>query len=150
MGDAGRPGAEREIARLDRADCLRLLAGVPIGRLIFTVNALPAVRPMNFALDDGLILLRTAPDSTVARKVDGQVVVFQVDELDAATSSGWSITVTGRAALVTDPDAIARYLAVPLAPWAPGTKELFVTVGIELAEGVRIERPAAAGPGSRA
>lgn len=29
---------------------------MPVGRLIFTVNALPAVRPMNFALADGLIL----------------------------------------------------------------------------------------------
>jgi hypothetical protein len=36
--------------------------------------------------------------------------------LDAATSSGWSVTVTGRAALVTDPEAIRRYQAVPLVP----------------------------------
>jgi hypothetical protein len=42
---------------------------VPVGRLIFTVNALPTVRLMNFALVDGLIVIRTADDSTVARKV---------------------------------------------------------------------------------
>jgi hypothetical protein len=33
------------------------------------------------------------------------------DELDSATSSGWSVTVTGRAVLVTDPEAAARYRA---------------------------------------
>jgi uncharacterized protein len=59
-------------ARLDRSESLRLLASVPVGRLIFTVNALPAVRPMNFALVDGMIVLRTAASTTVARKVDGR------------------------------------------------------------------------------
>jgi Pyridoxamine 5'-phosphate oxidase len=62
----------------------------------------------------------------VARKAAGQVVVSQVDELDASTCSGWSVTVTGRARLVTD--ATARYRAVPLVPWDPGRRELFVTV----------------------
>jgi hypothetical protein len=150
MGEAGRAGGPADLTRLDRAECLRLLAGVHVGRLIFTMNALPAVRPMNFALTDGLILLRTAPDSTVASKVDGQVVVFQADEFDAGTSSGWSVTVTGRAEVVTDLAAIARYLTVPLVPWAPGQRELFVTVGIELAEGLRIRRPAATESDSRA
>ena len=44
---------EGELTRLDRAESLRLIAGVPVGRLIFTMNALPAVRPMNFALAGG-------------------------------------------------------------------------------------------------
>jgi hypothetical protein len=54
---AGRPG-EGEFTRLDHGESLRLLASVPVGRLIFTVNALPAVRLMNFALVDGLIVPR--------------------------------------------------------------------------------------------
>jgi uncharacterized protein len=149
MGEISRAGGTADLTRLDRDECLRLLAGVHVGRLIFTMNALPAVRPMNFALTDGLILLRTAADSTVARKVDGQVVVFQADEFDAGSSSGWSVTVTGRAAVVTDPAAIGRYHAVPLVPWAPGQRELFVTVGIELAEGLRIHGPATAESDSR-
>jgi nitroimidazol reductase NimA-like FMN-containing flavoprotein (pyridoxamine 5'-phosphate oxidase superfamily) len=117
-----------------------LLAGVPVGRLIFTINALPVVRPMNFALADGLIVLRTATGTTVARKADDMIVAFEADELDAATSSGWSVTVTGRAALVTDPTTIARYQAVPLVPWAPGVRDQFVTISTELVEGQRVRR----------
>jgi hypothetical protein len=60
MDHAVSPAPPDEFTRLDRAESLRLLAGVPAGRLIFTVNALPTVQPMNFALADGLILLRTA------------------------------------------------------------------------------------------
>ena len=129
-----------ELTRLDRAESLRLLASVPVGRLVFTVNALPAVRPMNFALADGLIVIRTAASTTVARRIQGTIVAFEADELDPATSSGWSVTVTGRGALVTDPEAVARYQAVPLAPWAPGGRDQFVTITTELVEGLRVRR----------
>lgn len=144
MDDGRHPGAGGEFTRLDRGESLRLLATVPVGRLIFTVNALPAVRPMNFAVVDGLILLRTAVGSAVARKVDDTIVAFEADELDAVACSGWSVTVTGRAARVTDPDAAARYRQVPLVPWAPGIRDQFVTITTELAEGLRVSRPSVA------
>jgi len=57
--DAGGTDGGGEFARLGRAESLRLLATVPVGRLIFTIGALPAVRLMNFVLTDGLILMRT-------------------------------------------------------------------------------------------
>jgi hypothetical protein len=140
MDQASDPPTEHEFTRLDRAEALRLLAGVPVGRLIFTVNALPIVRPMNFALVDGLIVLRTAAGTTVARKVHDMIVAFEADDLDPATSSGWSVTVTGRAALVADLGAIARYQAVPLVPWVPGVRDQFVTITTELVEGRRVGR----------
>jgi uncharacterized protein len=140
MDEARRVSEYGEFIRLDRGESLRLLASVPIGRLIFTVNALPAVRPMNFVLSGGLVLLRTAADSTVAHRVHGSVVAFEADDLDPETCSGWSVTVTGRAALVTDPAMIARYQAVPLMPWVPGARDTFVTITTELAEGRRVRR----------
>ena len=39
---------------LDREDCLGLLASVPLGRVVFTDRALPAIQPVNFVLD-GLV-----------------------------------------------------------------------------------------------
>src|SRR5207245_1143884 len=102
------------------ADSLRLLAMVPAGRLIFTVGALPVVRPMNFALAGELIVLRTAPDTTVARRVGQMIVAFEADELDAATCSGWSVTVTGRAALPIRPGHLRQRLALmPILPARP-------------------------------
>jgi nitroimidazol reductase NimA-like FMN-containing flavoprotein (pyridoxamine 5'-phosphate oxidase superfamily) len=140
MDQADGPAPPGEFTRLDRTESLRLLARVPVGRLIFTINALPVVRPVNFALADGLILLRTAADTTVARKVDNAIVAFEADELDPATSSGWSVTVTGRAAVIADPATIARYQKVPLEPWAPGVRDQFVTVTTELVEGLRVRK----------
>jgi hypothetical protein len=140
MDETSRVSGYGEFTRLDRGESLRLLASVPVGRLIFTLNALPAVRPMNFVLVGGLILLRTAADSTVGRRVHGAIVAFEADELDPETCSGWSVTVTGRAALVADPGMIARYHAVPLVPWAPGARDTFMTITTEVTEGRRIRR----------
>jgi len=149
MDEAG-TAAHGEIVRLDRAESMRLLASAQVGRLIFTVNALPAVRLMNFVLVDGLIVLRTAFDTTVARKVDDVIVAFEADDLDAAASSGWSVVVTGRATLVTDPELITRYQNVPLMPWAPGARDQFVAITTEVVEGrcvIRAARPTDSGRG---
>lgn len=158
MSHVKSPAAPDEFTRLGRAESLRLLEGVPVGRLILTEDALPTVRLMNFLLAGGLIVMRTAAGSAVARKVDGTIVAFEADEVDAATCSGWSVTVTGRATVVTDPKLTARYQALPLVPWAPGARDQFVTITTDLAEGRRVRRsparddgqPAGNGPGSAA
>ena len=137
MDHAASVAAQDEFTRLDRAESFRLLAGVPVGRLIYTSNALPAVRPMNFALVDGLIVLCTVVGTTVARKVQDMIVAFEADDLNPAICSGWSVTVTGRAALVTDSSTITHYQA-PLVPWAPGVRDQFVTITTELVEGLRV------------
>jgi uncharacterized protein len=150
VGQAGGADGHGEFTRLDRGESLRLLASAPVGRLIFTVNALPAVRLMNFAVVDGLIVLRTAVGTTVARKVHDAIVAFEADDLDAATSSGWSVVVTGRCTRVTDPELIARYRNVPLVPWAPGERDQFVTITTQVVEGRRVSRAAGSadpGPG---
>ena len=116
VAQAGGAQAQGVFMRLDRGESMRLLTSAPAGRLIFTINALPAVRLMNFAVADGLILLRMAAGTTVARKVHDVIVAFEADELDAATSSGWSVVVTGRAMRVTEPDADR-----PVPGSAPGT-----------------------------
>lgn len=138
--------AQDEFTRLGRAECRRLLASVPVGRLIFTVNALPTVRPMNFVLVDGLIVLRTTAQSTATQKIDRAIVAFEADELDAVNRSGWSVVVTGRAEVVKDAEMIARYHTLPLVPWAPGVRDQFVTITTELVEGLRVRHdPASRG-----
>ncbi|MFI9583875.1 pyridoxamine 5'-phosphate oxidase family protein [Streptomyces sp. NPDC052236] len=88
---------------LDRQECLRRLATVPLGRIVFTRQAMPAILPVNFSLDtDSSVVLRTSATSDLVRAVDGVVVAFEADEFDTARQSGWSVVVTGRATVVTD------------------------------------------------
>ncbi|MDH6521415.1 nitroimidazol reductase NimA-like FMN-containing flavoprotein (pyridoxamine 5'-phosphate oxidase superfamily) [Streptomyces sp. SAI-208] len=121
---------------LNRQECLRLMAGTPVGRIVHTRQALPAVLPVNFCLDDrGGVLLRTAADSELVRAVDGVVVAFETDEVDAVARSGWSVVVTGRADVVTDPAEHARLCRVGPRSWAPSPEEVFVRIEPELVTG---------------
>lgn len=90
--------------------------------------------------------MRTAADAAVTRNTDQAVVAFEVDELDAASQCGWSVIVTGRAAVVRDAQAIARYRALPLVPWVPGRHDQFLTITTELVEGLQIQRERSASP----
>lgn len=121
---------------LDRQECLRLLAKVPVGRVVYTRHALPAVLPINFSLDtDSSVLLRTSPDSDLVRAIDGVVVAFEADEFDATTRSGWSIVVTGRATVVTDPAEHDRLSETGPTSWMPLQEAVFVRIESEMVTG---------------
>ncbi|MEU1460531.1 pyridoxamine 5'-phosphate oxidase family protein [Streptomyces sp. NPDC005727] len=121
---------------LGRHECMRLLATAPVGRIVHTRQALPAVVPVNFRLDDdGAVLLRTSAASEMARAVDGSVVAFEADAVDADEQSGWSVVVTGRAGVVTDPAEVERLDRIGPRSWAPSPEEVFVRIEPELVTG---------------
>ncbi|MFJ6565209.1 pyridoxamine 5'-phosphate oxidase family protein [Streptomyces sp. NPDC091412] len=121
---------------LGRQECLRLLAKAPVGRIVHTRHALPAVLPVNFALDgDGAVLLCTSATSELVRAVDGAVVAFEADEVDAVAHSGWSVVVTGPAAVVIDPADHRRLLHGGPRPWVPSPQVVFVRIEPELVTG---------------
>lgn len=123
---------------LSREESLALLASMPVGRLVFSERALPAVVPVNFLLDRDRIVVRTGNSHGLAAAVRGAVVAFEVDDFDAATRQGWSVLVTGRASEVDDPLELERLRALPLLPWVGGQLDHFVTISVELVTGRRI------------
>ena len=105
---------------LDRVEAMRLLASADYGRVVFTLDALPAIRLVNHLVDEGQIIIRTRLTtviSTVVRSADaGVVVAYEADSLDPQSRAGWSVVVTGRAHTVTDPDRVSCYEG-QLLPW---------------------------------
>lgn len=104
----------REVVELDGVEAMRLLASVGHGRVVFTSNALPAIRPVNHLVDDGRVIVRTRLTAKVSAAVRsnagaGVVVAYEADDLDPHQRLGWSVVVTGLATTVSDPDQIARY-----------------------------------------
>lgn len=128
---------------LDRQECLRLLAKVPVGRVVYTRQALPAVLPVNFCLDtDGSVLLCTSSDSELVRAIDRVVVAFEADEFDAETRSGWSVVVTGRATVVTERAEHERLAQVGPTSWMPLRSAVFVRIESEMVTGRELRGPA--------
>ncbi|WP_330309125.1 MULTISPECIES: pyridoxamine 5'-phosphate oxidase family protein [unclassified Streptomyces] len=124
---------------LDRHECLGLLATAPVGRIVHTRHALPAVLPVNFCLDnDFAVLLRTLADSELAEAIDGVVVAFEADVVDAAAHSGWSVVVTGRATVVTDPVEHGRLSRTGPSSWVASPKEVFIHIESELVTGCEL------------
>jgi nitroimidazol reductase NimA-like FMN-containing flavoprotein (pyridoxamine 5'-phosphate oxidase superfamily) len=122
---------------LSREESLALLASVPVGRIVFTVRALPAVQLMNFVVDNGGIVIRTGPGTKLAATLRNGVVAFETDEIDSARSTGWSVTVIGRIQEITDPFELER-LDAALTPWAPGEREHFLKITPEVVTGRRL------------
>jgi uncharacterized protein len=84
--------------------------------------------PVNYLFDQDLVVFRTDPGSKLDAASELELVTFEIDAVDEATRTGWSVVVRGSLAEVTDPDQLARLLALPLYPWAPGEKSRYVRV----------------------
>jgi nitroimidazol reductase NimA-like FMN-containing flavoprotein (pyridoxamine 5'-phosphate oxidase superfamily) len=126
------------LACLSRGQCLALLASVPVGRIIYTRRALPAVELVNFALDQGDIVIRTDRGGKLAAATRGAVVAFEADELDPAARAGWSVTAVGPSREVTDPGELARLETIGLRAWAPGTRDHFIRISPVMLNGRRL------------
>jgi len=120
--------SESVLETLTDRECLRLMASVPVGRIVYTVRAMPAVEPVNFVLDNGQVVFRTEPGSKLAAAVSHSVVAFQADQLDSVTHTGWSVTIVGTAQEVSDPAEVARLQEAGLVTWVPGERKHFVRV----------------------
>jgi uncharacterized protein len=116
------------LEQMSRDECLALMASMPVGRIIYTRRAMPAVEVVNFALDHGDIVIRTARDGKLAAAARGAVVAFEADSLDLAQRTGWSVTAIGQAHEVTDPGEVARLETIGLNSWAPGTRDHFIRI----------------------
>jgi len=126
------------LAPLDRAECLTLLAGRPVGRLVFTHRALPDVIPVNYQLDGENLLIRLGSGSVAATATRDAVVAFEVDDIDLDARTGWSVTVVGRAHEVTDPAELQRVQALGLSSWVADPRDHYVVVAAEKVTGRRL------------
>ncbi|MFA1541999.1 pyridoxamine 5'-phosphate oxidase family protein [Actinomadura monticuli] len=131
---------------LDEDECRALLSRAEIGRIVFTHHALPAVQPVNFAVDGGDIVIRTSRASRLAKAAADTIVAFEIDEFDTVAKTGWSVVAVGPARHVADPGDAAALAALPLQSWAPGERDYFIRIRPELITGRRIGGPVPAAP----
>jgi len=128
--------------RLSNTEAVRLLAGVDYGRVVFTLGALPAIRPVNHLLDEGRIIIRTrltSAISTALRSRDDAVVAYEADSFDPQTRTGWSVVATGRTYTITDPPEVLRYEQL-LHPWV-NQADTVIAIEPTIISGFRITAP---------
>ncbi|MGW1198755.1 pyridoxamine 5'-phosphate oxidase family protein [Streptomyces sp. NPDC002536] len=132
-----RPDAPTTV-ELSRQEALKLLKDARIGRLVFSHQALPAIRPVNHVLLDDHVIIRTHTGAAMLGSArDGAVVAYEADEFDTGTCTGWSVVVTGEAHLVRDPAVQQRYQAA-LEPWIGEEMDHVVSISLDMVTGCRI------------
>jgi hypothetical protein len=97
-------GPER-LEHLEEEECWRLLARQGVGRVAFTERALPAILPVSYALLGTSVVMRLRRDG-LARRLDGQVVAFEIDDFDLHHRTGWSVMVVGTARILHGAEAL--------------------------------------------
>jgi nitroimidazol reductase NimA-like FMN-containing flavoprotein (pyridoxamine 5'-phosphate oxidase superfamily) len=128
------------MVELNPAECMDLLRSVPVGRVGVTIDALPAVLPVNHTLWNGSIVFRTVPGTKLDAAAAGAVVAFEADEYgERASPGGWSVLVRGIAREVTNPVELAQVASLPLDSWAwDGQASRFVSIDPAVITGRRV------------
>ena len=128
---------------LSREECLSLLRRAHIGRVAISVDALPAVLPVNFTVLGEDVVFRTNPGAKLDAAVANNVVAFEVDEVNPIYHTGWSVLVQGMAREVIEPEQVTAASKAPLQAWAGNGRDRFVRIATHHVSGRRI-RPRAA------
>ena len=127
-----------QLEEISEPECRDLLASHQLGRLAITVEGQPQIFPINYALNEQVVVFRTAPGTKLTFAPMSKVAI-EIDEFDAATRGGWSVVVQGTAHEVTDAIDRASEAArrLPVSPVAPGEKEHWVAIWPETITGRR-------------
>jgi nitroimidazol reductase NimA-like FMN-containing flavoprotein (pyridoxamine 5'-phosphate oxidase superfamily) len=109
-------------------DCLALLRTQVVGRLAVSIANHPDIFPINYIVDRGRVVFRTAEGTKLAGAVLGRGVAFEVDGYDERSGEAWSVVVKGRAVEIERMQDLFDALDLPLFPWHAAPKHRFVRI----------------------
>ncbi len=131
-------GSAGLVERLMQAECYRLLGPRGIGRIAFGTASGVMVLPVNYAVTDGTIVVRTGSGSLIGVHGDGPVS-FEADHFDLEIGQGWSVLIRGDAHRVLQPGELRNLReGCDLRPWPAGEHDLFVRIVPSQVTGRRI------------
>lgn len=135
-----------QLKELDTTECLRLLGQRGIGRAAVATPDGPHLVPVNYAVVDGSIAIRTSPYSILGTYARASMLAFEVDDIDEETHSGWSVVVRGRCLPETDPATLSRLRTLLPESWAPGARTLYLRLPLEEISGRAVGTSMAVAP----
>lgn len=129
-------------ASLSIPECERRLEAGGVGILALAGVAAPVLRPINFILHQGAVVLRTGEGSILEAANFSEPASFVIFEVDRFEHTGWSVVVTGK---LMERKALGSLSELPLRPWARAEKHHLVGLSIEEISGRRLANGVAAG-----
>jgi len=131
-----------EVDDLSREECERLLASQNLGRIAIIVDGRPQIFPVNYVLEDEVVVFRTSWGLKLERS-PLTPVAFETDMVDTAAGEAWSVVLEGTAQDITEAidtrSVSLRQLAVE--PAAPGDRPYWMGVYVREMSGRRFRFP---------
>lgn len=114
---------------LSADECRELLSAGLVGRAAVCTPLGPHVVPVNYAVVDDSVVVRTSPYSVLGSHARGSILAVEVDQFDYERQRGWSVVARGRADAVTGAVDLNHIKQVwdPRA-WASGQRNLYLRV----------------------
>lgn len=129
------PPAALRMVEVSGAEALWLLEGSSLGRLAYTQRDLTVIRPARHVWEYGRLVVRT-PASAAAVPA---TATYHVDEIRAVQGTGWTVTASGPAEVITDRDEAAHYRRT-LSGWTHGPHDTILRIHPKTVTGFRLAR----------
>lgn len=124
MGDP----AAFEIEELSAAACWALLRDTEIGRIALQGADDIEIFPINFVVDGGSIVFRTAGGTKLTLIGEGARCTFEADGVDDSARLAWSVVLKGSVRPVTGHESILATFGVEVVAWQTGEKPTYVRI----------------------
>lgn len=112
---------------LDAGQCRRLLIDHVVGLIVFDDDRGPNARPVNYVMDDDDVVIATSPYGEIARHATNHRVAFEIDGIESADQTGWSVVVRGIAEQTDYADLPLAHVGQPF-PWAAGSRHFLLRI----------------------
>lgn len=129
------------IVELSDNECWEILDRERFGRLAVAVHGDPDIFPVNFLVDDGKLLMHTAPGTKLTELVINAAVAVETDGREGDTA--WSVVLKGVARMVESFSETYADDAKHLETWLPSDKPIFVEITPRSLSGRRFLRGSA-------
>ena len=116
------------LIHLSDTECWRLLDEHAVGRIGVLVDSAPEIYPVNYRTDGRTVLFRTDPGSKLHGLVRSPSVSFEIDGLEPASHTGWSVLLKGRARELVDAEEVRSASHPDLEYWSIGPKAHWVRI----------------------
>lgn len=114
------------VTHLAAHECWALLRASQVGRLAVVTAGRPDIFPVNYVVDHGTVVFRTAEGTKLAAILDNADVAFEVDGYEPAAGNAWSVVLKGRARQLHGADELTGTTGLPLFPWHASPKPRFI------------------------
>ena len=123
---------------LSTSTCWSLVRDVAVGRIAFPgSDGDTEIFPVNYLVDRGSIVFRTAAGSKLSFAESGARGSFEVDDIEPTHSIVWSVVMKGPIAVIRGQQAIIDSFDLDVLTWHAGHKPTYVRLTPDVVTGRR-------------